>query len=171
MRWRSYRQSQLRPTSPRFKNVGWRLEPFDEVQANDISVSLWLVYPGSEGPDCLSSMPDRHARSLELRGIPINARGISGKAKRTVLNRFVVTERVYRLTHQHIIRVGRATGDSLFPVSDWQLQNGARAQDPPLTRSRTTSADILTGLETLNVRTNSKIIKILCNKSSRKNSN
>ena len=45
------------------------------------------------------------------------------------------------------------------------------AQDQPLTRSRTTAADIPTGLEMLKVRTDSKRIKIVCNESSRKNSN
>jgi hypothetical protein len=54
----------------------------------------------------------------------------------------------------------------MSPVSEWQLQNVACAQDSALTRSRTTVADFHTGLETLNVRTDSKRIKILCNKSS-----
>lgn len=54
----------------------------------------------------------------------------------------------------------------MSPVSDWQLQNVARAQDSSFTRSRTTVANIQTGLETPNVRTDSKRIKILCNKSS-----
>jgi hypothetical protein len=88
-------------------------------------------------------------------------------------NRFLMTERVYRLTHQYIyiVRVGRATGDGFSPISDGQLENGDLAQDQPLTRNRTTAADNPTGLEMLEVRTDSKRIKILCNGSSRKNSN
>jgi hypothetical protein len=120
MRWRSYRQSQLRPTSPGFKNFGWRLEPFDEVQVNDITVSLWLLPPGSGG----ARLPffDARPACTEPRGADrFRSTGAALLAKQNERfgNRLVVTERVYRLTHQYIVRVGRAaTGDGLSPVSD-----------------------------------------------------
>ena len=78
--------------------------------------------PDQGAPDCLSSMPDRHARSPGRRGIPDQRARHSWKSRNELFGyRVLVTERVYRLTHQYIVRVGRATGDSLSPVSDGQL--------------------------------------------------
>jgi hypothetical protein len=77
--------------------------------------------PDQGAPDCLSSC------QIGMRG----ARGAEGsRSTRTAFlekqnelfgYQVLVTEGVYRLPHQYIVRVGRATGDSLSPVSDGQL--------------------------------------------------
>jgi hypothetical protein len=148
--------AQLRPASPGFKNCGWRLEPFDEVQANDRSVSVWLLPPGSRG---------RPIAFLRCQVGMHGARGAEGsRSTRAVF----LTKQNELFGNRFRARTGLQIDRSkynprwarhwrrLSPVSDGQLQNGALAQDRPLTRSRTTAADILTGLETPNVRTDSK---------------
>jgi hypothetical protein len=116
-------------------------------------------------------MPDRHARSPGARDFDQGAQELLTKQNALSGNRCQMTEPVYKVIHQFMVHAGRAIGDGLSPASDGQLENGTLAQDQPLTRSRTTAAGIPTELEMLKVGTDSKRIKILCNGSSRKNSN
>ena len=78
--------------------------------------------PDQGAPDCLSSMPDRHARSP---GAPADldqgAREFLAKQNALYGNRCQVTEPVYKVIHQYMVCAGRAIGDGLSPVSDGQL--------------------------------------------------